>query len=385
MALIKCPDCGGQLSTEAISCPHCGRPNRPSAVNTGKPDQTTSLFISADDGQQQPPQTNEPAVPSSNSLPVSSSENPQSKLCPACGKAVNLGATRCAHCFRVISVAPEAPAVFQEPVTSSPESGNSIVRKPCKKCERWIPVGIGTCPHCGQVKPIAISKIVTVGGGFIATAFALGIVGGVIAAVTRSEDPSTLATSKETTARPLPPSPSVNPVSPTAQPEPVDDLPRMPSDEAAFCQIVEQAARTYKENQAGGANELKLSKLRTNRAEILKQALPSRNVHYWIGHVSDLSTTGDGKAALGILLPCQIDVVVKTCNNELSDLGSNTLIPTSSGLYGMLSNFHKGGPIRFDGRFLPDNVNGLKEISLTEQGGMAEPEFLMRFSFAEMP
>ena len=26
MALVNCPDCSGQLSTEAIACPHCGRP-----------------------------------------------------------------------------------------------------------------------------------------------------------------------------------------------------------------------------------------------------------------------------------------------------------------------------------------------------------------------
>ncbi len=29
MALIECPDCGGQLSTEAAACPHCGRPGKP--------------------------------------------------------------------------------------------------------------------------------------------------------------------------------------------------------------------------------------------------------------------------------------------------------------------------------------------------------------------
>ena len=26
MALATCPDCGGTVSTEATSCPHCGRP-----------------------------------------------------------------------------------------------------------------------------------------------------------------------------------------------------------------------------------------------------------------------------------------------------------------------------------------------------------------------
>ena len=28
MALTKCPACGGQVSTEASACPHCGQPQR---------------------------------------------------------------------------------------------------------------------------------------------------------------------------------------------------------------------------------------------------------------------------------------------------------------------------------------------------------------------
>ena len=27
MAITKCPDCGGKLSTDAAACPHCGRPS----------------------------------------------------------------------------------------------------------------------------------------------------------------------------------------------------------------------------------------------------------------------------------------------------------------------------------------------------------------------
>ena len=28
MALTPCPDCGGEMSTEAYVCPKCGRPNK---------------------------------------------------------------------------------------------------------------------------------------------------------------------------------------------------------------------------------------------------------------------------------------------------------------------------------------------------------------------
>lgn len=28
MALARCPDCGREISTEALACPGCGKPNR---------------------------------------------------------------------------------------------------------------------------------------------------------------------------------------------------------------------------------------------------------------------------------------------------------------------------------------------------------------------
>src|SRR5688572_26533758 len=37
MALIKCPDCGGQVSTAAPACPHCGRPVTESAAPSASP------------------------------------------------------------------------------------------------------------------------------------------------------------------------------------------------------------------------------------------------------------------------------------------------------------------------------------------------------------
>jgi hypothetical protein len=37
MALIKCPDCSSDISDQAVTCPHCGRPFRVSVIErTGK-------------------------------------------------------------------------------------------------------------------------------------------------------------------------------------------------------------------------------------------------------------------------------------------------------------------------------------------------------------
>ena len=32
MALIKCPECGKEISDKAASCPHCGNPMAPVSV-----------------------------------------------------------------------------------------------------------------------------------------------------------------------------------------------------------------------------------------------------------------------------------------------------------------------------------------------------------------
>lgn len=36
MALTPCPDCGGEMSTEALVCPKCGRPNKAIQKRFGK-------------------------------------------------------------------------------------------------------------------------------------------------------------------------------------------------------------------------------------------------------------------------------------------------------------------------------------------------------------
>ena len=45
MALIKCPDCGKDISDQAINCLHCGRPIKNSILSAVKADeQELALF-----------------------------------------------------------------------------------------------------------------------------------------------------------------------------------------------------------------------------------------------------------------------------------------------------------------------------------------------------
>jgi hypothetical protein len=59
MALVKCDDCGREVSTEAVACPHCGRPTNADAASISDPAST------------QPPQrTVTPTQPVTSTQPV---------------------------------------------------------------------------------------------------------------------------------------------------------------------------------------------------------------------------------------------------------------------------------------------------------------------------
>jgi hypothetical protein len=152
----------------------------------------------------------------------------------------------------------------------------------------------------------------------------------------------------------------------------------MPPVEQQFCDAVKAAVSEYKQAQSAGANELKLSKLRTARKRTLLGIVVGRKATDWIGSIDSLSTNSDGKAVLAIALPC--DVQVKTWNNALSDIGDGTLIPQGAPLFDAISEMNKGRAVKFSGKLFADDQNGLKETSMTEEGSMTDPEFLMKFS-----
>jgi hypothetical protein len=153
----------------------------------------------------------------------------------------------------------------------------------------------------------------------------------------------------------------------------------LPESEKKFCSTVASFAKDYKDAPSG--NELKRSKVRGDRRQALS-ALPP-NAADWIGTITELSTTGDGKAVLGVKLPCDgdTDVKVKTWNNAVSDMLDHSLIAQTSKTYATLSELGKGKQIRFAGTFVTgDDKNGIRESSLSERGSMTDPEFIFRFS-----
>ncbi len=152
----------------------------------------------------------------------------------------------------------------------------------------------------------------------------------------------------------------------------------LPESEKKFCSTVGSFAKAYKD--APDDNQLKRSKVRSDR----RQALGSfpASVSDWLGTITKLSTTGAGKAELSVKLPCDsdIDVEVTTGHTELADMLFHSLIPQSSRTYATLSELGKGKQIRFTGNFVTgDDLNGIRESSLSEDGSMTDPDFIFRF------
>jgi hypothetical protein len=100
-----------------------------------------------------------------------------------------------------------------------------------------------------------------------------------------------------------------------------------------------------------------------------------------------METTSDGSASVSITLAD--GVTVNTWNNAFSDdivtqAGVQTLIPQGTKLYSALSELAVGAKVTFSGEFIRSNdfatfQDSIEETSLTEEGSMTDPEFLMHF------
>ena len=75
----------------------------------------------------------------------------------------------------------------------------------------------------------------------------------------------------------------------------------MPRAQKDFCGIISDSYRKYSSPVAGGANELKLSQLRSERTQLIRQAVPDGLANGWLGIVSTLKLD-----RLGRSLPQQV-------------------------------------------------------------------------------
>jgi hypothetical protein len=164
----------------------------------------------------------------------------------------------------------------------------------------------------------------------------------------------------------------------SSEPARVTAAPAVPDTRPETQRAVAEVVSRYRDAYGAAPNELLKSQVRTTRAAALKEALPSLVVSNWQGRITDIGTTGDGQASVSIEIGPK--VWVKTWNNSFSDISDHTLIPQSSPVYKVLSQKAKGDQVEFSGRLVPGGHDFIKETSMTEEGSMDEPEFLIKLS-----
>jgi len=175
---------------------------------------------------------------------------------------------------------------------------------------------------------------------------------------------STTSSTNEITSKPSKPSKPVIPIS---------------DQQEEFINIVTR----FKSDYGKAPNELKKSALRRKRRVSIEEFLGNDLSVQLVGKITRLSTTGEQNAHIRISLLGTKIITVSNYNNELSDIGSDTLILATSSLYDTVSDLGEGNAVKFTGSFLSGEKDYIIEQSLTEDGAMTDPEFVFKFNGIE--
>lgn len=154
---------------------------------------------------------------------------------------------------------------------------------------------------------------------------------------------------------------------PEAVSAPREAAPALAGDQAQFGAINASAKDDYDRMD----NDLKRSVVRKRRDRAALAVTSGGGFSDWTGTIDELTTNGDGDAVVTIQLdgcPCKL----KTWNNSLSDIGSDTLIKNGSSLFNRILNMSTGQRVRVSGTIL-------SESSLTERGSVEDPEWIVKF------
>jgi len=228
----------------------------------------------------------------------------------------------------------------------------------CPSCAKEVSAEAPTCPSCGSPvkKKTGCLEVI----GFCIVGF-VGLC--VLAAMLGKTDspPSTTGGGQS--------APDAVPVSaPTAEIV-------LPVEQQQFVGVVVPFVKQYE----AAPNELKKSALRSERRKALASALQTFEFTDWVGTIVTMETTSEGKAHLAIKLQ-SCPIKIQNWNNELSDLGSNTLIAKGSDLFNAVADLAEGKVVKVSGTFRKGAKDHIEEQSLTEDGSMTEPEFTVKFS-----
>ena len=144
--------------------------------------------------------------------------------------------------------------------------------------------------------------------------------------------------------------------------------------EVQFISAIGEAKAAYD----NAANGMLKGATRPARGRKLCEILVAYEIKDWTGEIYRLSSNNEGHGIVTIKVARNI--YVETYNNDFSDRSFGTLIKLGSPIYQEVSQLNVGQRVRFSGTFFEDATDCLKETSLSVDGAMTEPEFLIRFT-----
>ncbi|HEJ9554090.1 TPA: hypothetical protein SMN29_000054 [Proteus mirabilis] len=154
-----------------------------------------------------------------------------------------------------------------------------------------------------------------------------------------------------------------------------DVIASYPSQEREFVNLL----TSYIVKTKKADNDLQIASLKSERdsriCEIIKT---NKNAINWSGVIRDLNSNQDGKGVISVEIAK--GVTLKTWNNSFSDTGDETLIPQETPLFKEALSLKIGDKIKFSGEFITRRNECFREVSMTQNGGMKEPEFIFKFS-----
>lgn len=151
----------------------------------------------------------------------------------------------------------------------------------------------------------------------------------------------------------------------------------MPDSEARFIKHVTTASDDYDE----AATDLQQSQVVRKRNKAICTDLPDGNFVDWVGEVKDVGANGEGKAHVAVDIDDNIHV--QTRNNAFSDLSDNTLMPEGLPFFDALTHLVPGDKVTISGSFVGESGSCVKTSNMTEVFGLADPQFIARFSKVE--
>jgi hypothetical protein len=263
----------------------------------------------------------------------------------------------------------------------------------CRMCGQSMPTGSRFCGACGAdsaggIATTAPPKAATPpikrqGGkreGLVVFVAIIATIIFVVIAFNQAPSSSTSSSPPSSTPNTSAPPYSSEPSTRTAKAPVLPPEPVVPPSQKSFTSMIDSFIPTY--NAAD--TEIRKTDVRFRRKNAIADYFSgtgSPQFLGWVGEVDKLTTEQDGEAYISIKLHGSSDIHVQTWNNSLSDSDSHTMISRNDPLYQALMDVKTGDIVTVSGMFFLDRKHDfVTEGSLTENGSMTEPEFIVKFS-----